>query len=252
MMTPMTHLKTQLKTILLGATLLAAGCASQKHIARTQADGEALRADLAATYVDKGAYDAAIPLLRRALLEKPRSAHIRTLYGKVLREKGLYPQAERELIVARGLAPKSAKPHAELGILYALEHRQPEAESSLRAAVALAPQHAPYWNNLGFSLYVNGKMAEAVTAYERALAIDPSLIVTYNNLGFAYGKKGDLVSAERSFRNAGGEAAARLNMAILYEERGDKERAATLRAQAKQIDPDAAFADESLNEGEVH
>jgi len=217
---------------------VASGCASQKHIARTQAEGEALRADLAATYVDKGAYDAAIPLLRRALLDKPKSSHIHALYGKVLREKGLFPQAERELIIARELAPLSAKPYAELGILYALERRQAEAETSFRQAVKLEPRHASYWNNLGFALYIGGKLAEAVTAFEKALSLDPALIVAYNNLGFAYGKAGDLEAAKRSFRSAGGEVAMLLNMAIVYDDRGEPKRAAELRAEARQMDPD--------------
>lgn len=228
------------KLITLMLVSVATGCATQKHIARTQAEGEALRVDLAATYVDKGAYDAAIPLLRRALLDKPKSSTIHALYGKVLREKGLYPQAERELIIARDLAPKSAKPHAEIGILYALERRQAESEVAFRQAVALEPRHAPYWNNLGFALYVGGKLDEAVTAFEKALSLDPALIVAYNNLGFAYGRAGNLVAAERSFRSAGGEVAMLLNMAIVYEEKGDLERAAQLRAEAKQMDPDLA------------
>ena len=204
------------KLIAITLFAVATGCASQKHIAKTQADGEALREDLAATYVEKGAYDAAIPLLRRALLDKPKSAHVHALYGKVLREKGLYPQAERELIIARDLAPRAAKPFAELGILYALERRQPESEAAFRKAVALEARHAPYWNNLGFSLYVGGKVDEAVTCFEKALAIDPALMVAYNNLGFAYGRCGNTLRRASGFLAGGGEVAM-LSHGQVYE-----------------------------------
>src|SRR5262249_6093039 len=45
--------------------MLAAGCATQQNLRKAEEDGEKMRFDLAETYVRKGAYTAAIPLLRR-------------------------------------------------------------------------------------------------------------------------------------------------------------------------------------------
>jgi Flp pilus assembly protein TadD len=217
--------------------LVLTGCASQKHIRKTEADGARLRVELAETYVQKRAYVAAIPLLRRSVVETPADPHVRTLYGTVLREQGLYPQAEKELLEATRLAPASAEAHAALGVLYDLMRRPADAEREHRAALALAPQSASIWNNLGFSLYVARKNDEAIVALEKALALDPGLIIAYNNLGFAYGRRGSMSDAERSFRTAGGEGAALVNMAIIYDQRGDAETAAKLRAEARARDP---------------
>jgi Flp pilus assembly protein TadD len=215
------------------------GCATDSHVRRTQEEGDHLRVELAETYVKKGAYDAAIPLLTRAAAQSPKDAYVRTLYGTVLREKGLYPQAERELKAALDIDAKNASTWAEMGILYDLERRADDAEWAHRKALALAPQNGSYWNNLGFSLFVSGRTDDAVAALEKSLALDPGLTVAYNNLGFAYGKAGRLKDAERSFRTAGGEVAALVNMAIVYERNGDADTAARLRAEAKARDPKA-------------
>jgi Flp pilus assembly protein TadD len=224
-------------TRLLALVLACAACASQKHIQKQEEEGERLRIDLAETYVAKGAYTAAIPFLRRAIAENPKDAHIHVLYGTVLREQGLYPQAEKELRQATLLAPQSAEAWASIGILYDLMRRSSEANQAHHKAIELVPGNASYWNNLGFSLYVAGDDAGAIEALEKALALDPALVIAYNNLGFAYGRSGDLASAERCFRNAGGEARALMNMAIVHEGRGESDEAERLRAEAKARDP---------------
>jgi Flp pilus assembly protein TadD len=210
--------------------LLLAACASDAHLRKTEEEGERMRLDLAETYVKKGAYTAAIPLLTRELAARPTSDHVHTLYATVLREQGLYPQAEREFRAALAIAPANARAWDGLGVLYDLMRRPTDAEGAHRRALELAPGSAEFWNNLGFSLYVARKTDDAIAALEKALVLDPSLVVAYNNLGFAYGRSGRLEDAERCFRTAGGEAAARLNMAIVHEERGDADEAARLLA----------------------
>jgi len=217
--------------------LLASGCATSANLRKTEEDGEKMRFDLAETYVRKGAYAAAIPLLRREVIAHPKNDAVHTLYAIVLREQGLYPQAEKELKAALALAPASPRALDAIGVLYDLMRRPEEAEAAHRAALSAAPSAAMYWNNLGFSLYVAKKTDDAIVALERALALDPGLVVAYDNLGFAYGRRGDDAGAERCFRTAGGELGSRVNMAIVYEQRGESERASRLRADAKTLDP---------------
>jgi Flp pilus assembly protein TadD len=219
------------------ALLLAVGCATSSHVKKTEAEGERLRLDLAETYVAKRSYTAAIPLLRRAVVEQPREARAHELFGVVLREQGLYPQAEKELLLATELRPSSARAWKELGVLYDLMRRPADAERAHRNALELSPSDAQVWNNLGFSLYVAGRDDEAVAALEKALALDPGLIIAYNNLGFAYGRAGRMGDAERCFRTAGGELGVLVNMAIVHEGRGDAETASRLRAEARAKDP---------------
>jgi Flp pilus assembly protein TadD len=213
------------------------GGVSKAQMLKMQRDGEALRLDLAETYVEKGAYDAAGPLLAREVQQHPDNARAQLLYGIVLRERGLYPQAEAALGRALALEPTYARAWDALGVLLDLMRRGDEAEVAHRHAVEFAPGAAPYWNNLGFSLYVAGDADAAVLALEQALALDPSLTVAYNNLGFAYGARGDYADAARCFRSAGGEAAALLNLAAVHEENGDLATATQLRGQAAELDP---------------
>jgi Flp pilus assembly protein TadD len=217
--------------------MLATGCATSANLRKTEEDGERMRFDLAETYVRKGAYAAAIPLLRREVAARPKNDAVHTLYGIVLREQGLYPQAEKELKAALALSPASPRTLDAVGVLYDLMRRPEEAEAAHRAALAVAPGDAMYWNNLGFSLFVAQKNDDAIVALERALALDPGLVIAYGNLGFAYGRRGDDAGAERCFRTAGGELGRRVNMAIVYEQRGDSDRATRLRADAKTLDP---------------
>ena len=219
------------------ALLLLASCATSAHVKKTEAEGEALRLDLAEGYVQKKAYAAAIPLLRRSVDANPKDVRGHILFGVVQREQGLYPQAQRELETATELKPSSARAWKELGVLFNLMRRPIDAERAHRNALELAPADAEVWNNLGFSLYLAGRNDEAIPALEKALALDPGLIVAYNNVGFAYGRAGRLDDAERSFRTAGGELGVLVNMAIVHEKLGDVERAAQLRAEAKLKDP---------------
>ncbi|MFH0900648.1 MAG: tetratricopeptide repeat protein [Pseudomonadota bacterium] len=218
--------------------LVASGCGMRAaDVRKADEEGRALRLELAALLVKKGSHDAAVPLLRRVVADEPRNPVAHYLYGTVLRERGLYPQAERELFETIRLDENYAPAHAALGILYDIQRRSEDAEREHRRAIELAPRYADYWNNLGFSYYVAGRTDEAITALETALGIDPSLAIAHNNLGFAYGRQNEYDKAARCFRNAGGELMAYLNLALVYEQNGDPEMAAKLRTEARVLDP---------------
>lgn len=221
------------------AGLLAAGCgaAQRQHMAIEKA-GDGLSFDLAKLYIDKGVHQAAVPLLQKLLADNPKNEKARVLYGTVLRDQGLYPQAEQQLRYALMLAPNDAEAHAALGILYDLEHQPRRALGQHEAAVKLQPRVARFRNNLGFSLFLSGDTHGAIAQLEQALALDPGLTVAYGNLGFAYGRLGEYDRAERTFRAALPEPGVLMNMALVYERHGELEHADQLRARAYAIDPD--------------
>ncbi len=223
---------------LLGFTLsIGCGAAAKQH-AKIAKAGENFRLELAQLYVEKGARKAAVPLLKKILGEQPKNIKARVLYGCVLRDLGLLPQAERHLKFALKLAPRYAGAHASMGILRDLQRRHPEAMRHHVAAVRLSPRNAGYRNNLGFSFYLSGKNDRAIKHLERALAMDPGLTVAYNNLGFAYGKQRRFKRARRTFRTALGESSTLLNMALVYERHGQAGKASALRERAYVINPD--------------
>jgi Flp pilus assembly protein TadD len=160
------------------------------------------------------------------------------MYGVVLRDMNLYPQAERELKFALGLQPHNDAAHAAIGILYDLQRKPTRAKRHHIAAVRLSPGNAAYRNNLGFSLYLAGDVRGAISQLEQALAMDPSMTVAYNNLGFAYGRARKLERAERTFRAALSEASTLLNMAMVHEDLGQFAQAMALRERAYELDPD--------------
>jgi len=222
----------------LALVLATTGCGAQRQHAQIQHDGEALRAELAELYVARGARHAAAPLLERVIAEAPRAPRARVLYGAVLRDLGLYPQAEKELRFALTLDARRADAHDALAILLDLTGRRDEALRHHARAARLAPSDAEIRNNLGFSLYLADRVDEAIGHLERALALDPSLAQAHINLGFAYGRAGRLTDAERSFRHALSEAGALVNLALVLDERSDPEGAAALRERAYALDPD--------------
>jgi len=217
--------------------LMAIGCAGSQHMDKADKDGQALRLEMAEVFVKRGTYLAAAPLLRRVISEDPENMKARVLYAQVLREQGLYPQALGQYRVALKQSPRVPAIWAGMGILHDSMKDHEQAIVAHKNAVGLSPGTADYWNNLGFSYLVSGKSNSAIQALERALALDPAMTVAYNNLGFAYGRRGNYEGAHRAFRSAVGEARAYLNLALIYEDKNNAEKAEWCRAQAYEIEP---------------
>src|SRR4051812_35814167 len=100
-----------------------AGCAAQKEALALEGNARKLRQELARMFVARGSYVAAMPYLQRATREEPGDVEAATLYGIVLRESGLYPQAEEQLTHALAINPRYAPAWGALGMLYDLEQR---------------------------------------------------------------------------------------------------------------------------------
>jgi Flp pilus assembly protein TadD len=229
--------RTRLLLATVTTVFLAVGCGGSAQRSKIE-NPEELYLELAETYVAKGAKEAAVPLLRRILAERPRDTRARVLYASALRDLGLHSQALAEFRRVLRLDANFAAAHAGIAILYDLDDRGKLAIRHHRRAVALAPGHAQYHNNLGFSLYLQGETDEAITELERALALDPGLAVAYNNLGFAYGSKGELRKARRMFEAIAGEATVLLNMALVHDRRGHPRKARKLRRLAYKTAPE--------------
>lgn len=217
---------------------LVAGCGASKQHLALQQQAENLPVELAEIYIAKGAPEAAIPLLRRIVAERPRDVKVRVMYATVLRDLGLYPQAQAQFGLALKLDPSYAPAHAGLGILYDLMRDSARAQRHHKRAVELAPGVAAFHNNLGFSLYLTGDTDGAIRELETALALDPALAIAYNNLGFAYGRRGEFDKAERSFRVVSDEPQALVNLSLVYDQAGQPERARALRERAYALAPD--------------
>ncbi len=224
--------------LLVLALALSVGCASRQHMQKSQEEGMALRLDLAQVLMQKKAYGAAAPLLLRAVQEMPKSFPARLLFAVALREENQLAEAEKQFRVAARLQPRSAAVWAGLAITYDLQKEHELADRAHRRAIKLTRgKKADYWNNLGFSLMARGRNGDAIAAFERALLLEPAMSIARNNMGFAYGREGRYDDALAAFRRSVGEARAFVNLAVVYDESENSERAQWCRARAKKLDP---------------
>jgi tetratricopeptide (TPR) repeat protein len=234
----MRTMKTLVVAVILGSTAFGVGCASRKQISYAQQDGQALRLELAMMLVDKKSYAGAAPILQRVIAEDPTNATARIAYATVLREQGLYHEAERAFLTVIGQQQPKRNPLAYDGIaiLYDLQKRYDDAQKAHDIAVALAPNNALFWNNRGFSALAKQDVARAIESFEKSLAIDPTSVTTLNNLGFAYCRANRFDDGLRIFRKAVGDAGALRNVAMVQDEQGNAVLAAASREQAAKLD----------------
>lgn len=225
------------------ATGLLGACATT----HSDENNHAMAVDLAQLLVSHHAYETAVPILQRGIAENPRDAVMRRLLGTVLRDRGLFDEAQRELQIAGTLAPEDPETYAALGVLNDMRGRPLVAETFHRRALAMAPGRADFYNNLGFSLYLQHRDAEAAVAYNEALHRDPTLRRAYNNLGFAQARLGRHEDALHSFEQAGSKAAALASLGLAYELAGDKASARGLYEEALVLDRKLVVAQRNLH-----
>jgi CHAT domain-containing protein/Tfp pilus assembly protein PilF len=197
---------------------------------------------------EQGQYDAAIPLIQRALSivettlgpDDPNVATLINNLGAMYREKGDYAKAEPLYLRALSMYEKTGGPN--------------------NPALALP------LNNLGSVYQDEGLYARAQPLYQRALSLDqqayglerPEVATDLSNLAGLYLAEGDYVRAEGLHRQAlairektlganhPAVAQSLSNLAMLYERKGDYIGAEPLYKRALLI------GEKSLGEGHPH
>jgi Flp pilus assembly protein TadD len=224
---------------LLAAVSWLGACAAQSQL---NGDTFAARKKLARELERRGEWTPAFGYADQLHRERPRDPETLVLRGTIYRERGMWPEAEKDLLDALKLDDSSSEAHAALGILYDVTFRPALAEPQHRAAAKLAPENPSYLNNLGFSLFLRGKYREAIEQYEKAASLDPTSRRVRTNLGFACAATGDLRRAAHEFEMGGTAAEAKNNLGFAYERRGDLQRAYDLYLEATTLDPKSTHA----------
>jgi tetratricopeptide (TPR) repeat protein len=117
-----------------------------------------------------------------------------------------------------------------LGSVYAEEGDVAASLAAHRRALAIDGGNASLWYNLGNAQLRGGGAARAAESCVRAVALDARSGQIHFNLGIARGQLGDWPAAERAYAAAleCGYAAARFNLALVYVQLGETEKAVQL------------------------
>ena len=213
----------------------------------SRTDSPGVRRAMARAMMGQGNYQQSVQMLRLALKEEGGAGHAEThlLLGISLRELRFFPEAEKELQTSIGLDSKNAEAWNSLGVLRQMS-AQGDALQAFAEACRLAPDRAEYHNNLGFAYYLVGQFPEAAASLRRAVTIAPDAQRFRNNLGFALGAAGEDEAAKEAFLATGSAAQATNNLGVIYERRGEVQRATESYAAAVALDPELEEAKRNL------
>lgn len=121
-----------------------------------------------------------------------------TSLGIVKMEGGDSSSAEKELLAAAQLDPKSSVPYRYLGALYYKTGRRDQSAEALNRALEKDAGDWRIYMDIGLNAYRDGDYKQAVSRWEQGLKLDPNNLLLLRNLGAAYhavGRDDDAVAA---------------------------------------------------------
>jgi protein O-GlcNAc transferase len=145
-------------------------------------------------------YDAAIPLMSRAVELNPRHAIFRSNFGETLRQAGQLERAEAEFRHALALDPRLHDARTNLATVQLSREEWEPALATLAPALREMPQNAVAWRLSGDALAKLKRNAEAMAAYQRALAIRPDFVDVKFNMAAVEADNGRFEEAVALYR----------------------------------------------------
>jgi tetratricopeptide (TPR) repeat protein len=132
-----------------------------------------------------GNHEAAMRLIRRALLVDSKSAAAHSNLGSLLMDLNRFEEAIASCDRAIEIDPRLVDAHYNRGNTLFSLGRFIDAVASFRKAVAINPQHLGAYNNCGNALSKARQFVEAIICYDRAIALDAGYAPAYVNRGAA-------------------------------------------------------------------
>jgi type IV pilus assembly protein PilF len=163
--------------------------------------------------------------------DNQRRARIRLQLAVGYYEQRQMPVALDEIKQALLADPNFADAYSMRGLIYMDMGENRLAEDNFLQALRLAPTSPDFNNNYGWFLCQNGKEREALSYFETALKSRAyqSPAKALNNAGVCSMKLKDTKAAEqyfgRAFQSDPGNPTTNFNLAKIYHDRGDHERA---------------------------
>jgi tetratricopeptide (TPR) repeat protein len=129
---------------------------------------------------------------------------------------------------AQKLTPQSANVFFLWARIYSEIGQWQNAEAAYRKVLALEPGYRGVWNNLGNNAYRQQEYYRAIGYYKKEFETN-SAAIPWRGIGRAYVELGKVDSAEYAFQRAVSldslYAPAHFNLALLYEDEGEVEKA---------------------------
>jgi predicted O-linked N-acetylglucosamine transferase (SPINDLY family) len=141
---------------------------------------------LAASEHQSGDFEAALRLLKRALLFDPSSASVQCDLGIVLAALRRDDEALACFDKVISMQADFVEAHFHQGTVLLRLGRHAEAIASFDNAIALDSQHVNALINKGHALHLLGRFAEAITCYDKLLMVKPAHAPALVNRGAAF------------------------------------------------------------------
>jgi predicted O-linked N-acetylglucosamine transferase (SPINDLY family) len=140
--------------------------------------------------IQRGQYEEAAKLLRRALDLNPSSAPCEMRLGVALAALAEHQRALKHLEAAVARSPEMPEGWCHLGVVQKALGRTAPARASLERAVTLCPNFVEALDQLGALVSSSAGFEEAVPILRRLVALQPSSALSIANLGVALAQSG--------------------------------------------------------------
>jgi choline-sulfatase len=198
-------------------------------LARAYPDAPVFQATYARALKDTGHASQAVEIYRRLVARWPGDAAMYHDLAVAATAAGMPAEATRAEQAALALQPANAAASNGLGLMLIEQGRKTEAVAAFERAVQSDPTNATFWTNLGNARRDAGDAARAEEAYRRALESDARSADAANGMGVLLVQAQRAPEAipwlERALAGAPAFTEARLNLAIAYQESGNKDKA---------------------------
>lgn len=121
--------------------------------------------------------------------------------------------------------PKHAAAHQRLAVIAVKRGKPDTAEKHFDLARQADPENLKLLNDIGYFYYLENRLVEAETILREVVDEDPGQTRAVNNLGLVVGLQGRTSEAYDLFRQVGAESDAQANLAFVFAQLGDIQRA---------------------------
>jgi len=214
---------------------------------RLRPDSHAAYYELAQYHKNTGDPVLALATLKAAIERNPKSALYRRRLAEALTDQGLMEEALQELTVALQVDSSNLNTRIRIGELLTRLDRYREANEHFRFVLQARPKKSAVWYNLGNNLYQLSDFSQALEALSQALAVADAGDAKFRakalkRRALAHKKMKTFVPAIADLKEVleldEDSVSARLDLAEIYHELGDRENAKDVLETALRLKAD--------------